>query len=415
LRQMDLDLDARAKGFLAFGYLLCLVAALACGLFAGAFVYNRLGPAGEYVRSAVLQRVGGGPPPFGGKDRAYILIMGIDERRNDPGRADTVMVACVDVPDSGIRVLSIPRDTRVRIAGTSRYDKVNAAMHYGGVEAARETVSSFLGVPIDYYALTNLEGFRTVVDLVGGVDLDVEKRMRYRDRRGGLTIDLDPGLQHLDGDKAMQYVRFRHDAQGDISRVRRQQKFLRAVSRRMFEMSNWPRLPSIVTEMLKAVQTDLSPDDVVWMARLAKNLCDEKIRCATVPGYGDMIGGASQWIPDTEKLGILTEQLFEHGVVPRLDAVTVEILNASGTRGAATKASKLLRSRGFRITSCRDAGTQNTNTTRVLDHRGWTEVASQVCSLLGCGHQERALDETESADLTVYVGADFSTSDQDGR
>jgi LCP family protein required for cell wall assembly len=411
---MDLDADVRRKAPLAFGYLVCLLGALASGLFAGAFLYERLGPAGQYLISGFKQRFDMGQAPFGGKESVYILALGIDERKDDPGRTDTVMVAQVNVPRSTISVLSIPRDTRVRIAGTSKYDKINAAMHYGGVEAAKGTVSSLLGIPIDYYAVTNLDGFKKVVDLVGGVDIDVEKRMHYRDRRGGLTIDLEPGLQHLDGEKAMEYVRFRHDAQGDIMRVRRQQKFLRAVARRMFEISNWSRLGETVNQMLRAVQTDLRPDDAVWLARLAKNLSDAKITCATVPGYGDTINRASYWIVDPDKVGTVVEQLFGEGIAPRLDAVKIDVLNAGGTRGAARQAAQVLRSRGFQVHSIRDARDQGDGKTRIIDHRGWPDVADQVAALLGCGEKESAPDETAESDITVYLGADYGGSSARG-
>ena len=135
------------------------------------------------------------------KDKSIVLIMGVDIRKDDVGRSDTLMIATIDPRLDQATLLSIPRDTRVKIRGRG-YDKINAAFAYGGVELAESTVENFLGIDIDHYVLINTRSFVKIIDAIGGVDIDVEKRMFYEDPwddDGGLVIDLYPGEQHMDG------------------------------------------------------------------------------------------------------------------------------------------------------------------------------------------------------------------------
>ena len=116
------------------------------------------------------------------------------------------------------------------ISKKNDYDKINHAYAYGGHELTQKVVESFLNVPINYYVLIDIQAFEKIIDAVGGVDIDVEKRMYYEDPwddNGGLVIDLQPGLQHLNGKTAIQYVRYR-DGEGDIGRINLSKKFMKA-------------------------------------------------------------------------------------------------------------------------------------------------------------------------------------------
>ena len=161
------------------------------------------------------------------KDKATVMIMGVDKRNDDVGRSDTLMVATLDPDKNQAALLSIPRDTRVKIKGHG-YDKINAAYAYGDRKLSQQTVESLLGIKIDHYIVIDVHGFTKIIDALGGIDIDVEKRMYYEDPwddDGGLYIDLQPGMQHMDGKTAVTYVRYR-DEEGDIGRIRRQQKIL---------------------------------------------------------------------------------------------------------------------------------------------------------------------------------------------
>ena len=150
-----------------------------------------------------------------------IVVMGCDIRKDDAGRSDTLFVVMMDKSDKKAALLSVPRDTRVKIKGHG-WDKINSAFAYGGHKLTQETVQNFLGIKLHNYVVVDFQGFKGLVDAVGGVDINVEKRMYYYDPYANFEIDLRPGNQHMDGKTAMQYVRYR-DEEGDIGRIRRQQ------------------------------------------------------------------------------------------------------------------------------------------------------------------------------------------------
>ena len=236
-------------------------------------------------------------------DKATIMIMGVDEREGDVGRSDTLMVATIDPVRNETSLLSIPRDTRVAIPRNG-YDKINAAYAYGGEKLTQRTVEDFLGVRIDHYVIINTHAFQKIVDAIGGIDIDVEKRMDYEDPwddDGGLIIDLRPGLQHMDGKTAVTYVRYR-DEEGDIGRVKRQQKFMRACVDAVTTPAILPRLPAIISSVIDSVKTDLSVRQMLEFIGTLKESQAKGLRTEMVPGRPLYIDEVSYWIPDMAQL-----------------------------------------------------------------------------------------------------------------
>ena len=237
------------------------------------------------------------------KDKATIMIMGVDERTDDVGRSDTLMVATIDPHKNEAALLSIPRDTRVAIPKNG-YDKINAAYAYGGEKLTQRTVEDFLGIRIDHYVIINTHAFQKIIDAIGGSDIDVEKRMYYEDPwddDGGLVIDLRPGRQHMDGKTAVTYVRYR-DEEGDIGRVKRQQKFMRACVDAVTTPAILPRLPGIISSVIDSVKTDLSVRQMLEFIGTLKQAQANGLRTDMVPGRPLYIEGISYWIPDMEQL-----------------------------------------------------------------------------------------------------------------
>ena len=237
------------------------------------------------------------------KDKATIMIMGVDEREGDVGRSDTLMVATIDPVRNEASLLSIPRDTRVAIPRNG-YDKINAAYAYGGEKLTQRTVEDFLGVRIDHYVIINTHAFQKIVDAIGGIDIDVEKRMYYEDPwddDGGLIIDLRPGRQHMDGKTAVTYVRYR-DEEGDIGRVKRQQKFMRACVDAVTTPAILTRLPGIISSVIDSVKTDLSVRQMLEFIGTLKESQAKGLRTEMVPGRPLYIDGVSYWIPDMAQL-----------------------------------------------------------------------------------------------------------------
>ncbi len=234
------------------------------------------------------------------KDKAMILIMGVDTREDDVGRSDTMMVAAVDPKKKQASLLSVPRDTRVHIEGYG-YEKINAAFMLGGRKLAQSTVEDFLGTPIDHYVMINNRAFKKVIDAIGGIDIDVEMRMDYEDPwddDGGLVIDLYPGYQHLNGKQAIGYVRYR-DEEGDIGRIARQQKFVKAVMEKVTSPGIITDLPEIASVVYENIETDMSLRQLLELAGAFKEAKSQGLKAEMIPGepYDNPEDGLNYWVP----------------------------------------------------------------------------------------------------------------------
>ena len=236
------------------------------------------------------------------KDKATVMIMGVDERADDVGRSDTLMIATLDPDKNQAALLSVPRDTCVKIKGHG-FDKINAAYAYGGRKLTQETIESLLNTHIDHYIKINVHGFTKIIDALGGIDIDVEKRMYYEDPwddDGGLYIDLQPGMQPMDGKTAITYVRYR-DEEGDIGRIKRQQNFMKAVMDKLVSPTIIPKLPAIVSAVSDSVETDMSVSEILSFLGTLQDAKDNGLKSEMLPGKPVYIEGISYWVPDISK------------------------------------------------------------------------------------------------------------------
>lgn len=237
-----------------------------------------------------------------------IMLLGVDEREEDVGRSDTLMF--LNLSDDKVSLLSIPRDTRVYIERHG-YQKINAAYAHGGENLTRSTLEDFLGVDVDRYVKINTQEFVKLIDVIGGIDIIVEKPMHYEDPwddNGGLYIHLDEGLQHLDGEEAIQFVRFR-DSEGDAGRVRRQQAFMKACAERLSDPTVILKLPEIFSVAVNAIETDLTSSEMLAIAGTLKSAEDSRhVKTGTVPGYWQYIDGVSYLVPNPLRLGEVMKQ-----------------------------------------------------------------------------------------------------------
>ena len=230
-----------------------------------------------------------------------IVVMGCDTRKDDAGRSDTLFVVMLDKSKKNAALLSVPRDTRVKIKGHG-WDKINAAFAYGGHKLTQETVQEFLGIKLHNYVVVDFQGFKDLVDVIGGVDINVEKRMYYYDPYDGFEIDLRPGIQHMDGKTAMQYVRYR-DEDGDIGRIRRQQKFIMALYKQIASKNIITKIPGVSKQIMSMVKTNLSLKEMAELGKVMHDMLEKDgLKMAMVPGSPEYIDGVSYWIPDIAKM-----------------------------------------------------------------------------------------------------------------
>ena len=256
------------------------------------------------------------------RERVNILVVGVDSRgAADPGRSDSIMLVGLDPVSRTIRVMSIPRDSRVDIPGHG-YDKINATTNSdyfpdGGIELLKKTVEATIpGIKVNYYAKANFAGFEQVIDALGGVTINVEKAMYYK--AVDTFINLKPGVQHMNGKTALEYARFRHDAVGDfgfsngeeLGRVVRQKALLKAIVAQTTSLRNVWKLPPVIRAVEHAVVTDLLPNDMLRIALVFKNTTDKDVITTPFPGVPGMIGGISYVIPNLDILQSKIAPLF---------------------------------------------------------------------------------------------------------
>lgn len=257
--------------------------------------------------------------------RINVLLLGIDDGDSEdfgtdaPKRTDAMLVVSFDPDNNEVSLLSIPRDTRVTIPGRREPDKINAAYAYGGIKLAQQTVANLMQIPIHYYIIANWQGFIQIIDILGGVDMYVEHNMDYEDPYANLEIHLKQGFQHLNGRKAGEYVRFRHDELGDIGRVQRQQKFFKALSSEFFSVGNVVKLPSIIDALGKNTETDMDTFTMLRAANSFKLFGGERVQSEMVYGDFKTIDGVSYWVTSPENLTKSLDELkIPHGKITKI-------------------------------------------------------------------------------------------------
>ena len=235
------------------------------------------------------------PEPTPG-EKINLLVMGVDARPGEAlSRSDTIIFISVDTTraEPAVLILSIPRDSRVSIPGYG-LDKVNHAHSFGGIPLLLETVSGLLGQTIHYYVELNFEGFSRAMDILGGLDLNIEERMYYPEE----GIDLEPGLQHLNGEQCLAFVRYRYYPEGDIARVSKQQQFLSALIDQHFTLANVFKLPLIFNEITPFVSTNLPIDKALSLGNALSNMNMNRVQMKMVPGEATLLDEISYWIVD---------------------------------------------------------------------------------------------------------------------
>ena len=214
-----------------------------------------------------------------------ILVSGVDD---DNGGSDTNILMAVDTVNGYVYGASIPRDSKAIIGGKAH--KINYAYNKGGTELLASTVSEQLGIPVDYTVCVNLQGFTALVDAIGGVDFEVPINMDYDDPIQGLSIHFKQGMQHLSGADVLRVVRFRHNNDGsgygseDLGRMQTQQKFLKAVAKKMFSAGNiLTKVDDYAKIFSQYVDTDLTVGNLAWLGTEVLKMGVDKIDFSTLP------------------------------------------------------------------------------------------------------------------------------------
>ncbi len=343
--------------------------------------------------------------------------MGADERPryNDRGRSDTMILVFLNPRTKQAAMLSIPRDLRVHIPGHGT-DKINHSFMYGGVELVQETAEDLLDSDVDYYAKVNFGGFVEIVDMLGGLDVDVPdvegrgRGMNYDDNADGLHIHLRPGLQHLDGEQAIGFVRYRK-GDSDFKRSERQHQFVKAVAEQKLKITNVAQLIKIAPKVLAAIETDMNWREAVDLGCGLREVRPDCLLSASLQPYlRDRNYGGIYYaeVSDSNIAKVLAEINLHLRSLPG-QMNLVEVLNGSGTTGVAAAAGAALSGANFEIIDTGNADRFDHDHTQIHYPADGLSAARRVQSVLGVGELvEVDGDSSFSPDrITIVVGSDL--------
>ncbi len=376
------------------------------GLGAGVAVY-RVGHPPRFPSSGDLAQPGSETTfgwPLTLAKRVNVLLIGIDVSLDDKrrvlpfARSDTLILVSFDPEHNQLNVLSIPRDTRAQIPGKGE-TKINAAYAYGGPKLTIATVRSFLGVPINYYVKLGAESFARIIDALGGIEINVEKDMKYEDWWGGLDINLKKGPQVLDGLQASNYIRFRHDETADIGRVARQQKMLLALVQKAKTPATLVHAPQLLRAFSENTQTNLSMSELVTLGMFGLHIKSTDIHTATLPGSNS----EDYWEPAPAKIRPLVAEMFYGIDKTALESTSIEVLNGSGVPGLARKTAERLQQLGFHVVRIDSVATTSGITT-IIDRSGHPQIARSLADVLGRSRIQRG--SGRGADITIVLARD---------
>jgi LCP family protein required for cell wall assembly len=274
--------------------------------------------------------------------RLNILVVG---EQDDEETTDTIVLAHLDLDRRTGTLMSIPRDTWVDVPPHGHM-KLNSAYAFGGSAATARVVAALTGVPIDATIAIDPQSAKQIVDALGGINLDVERDMDYDDNYGNLHIHLKHGEQFLTGGRVLEYMRFRHDAESDFGRMRRQQHVMREIIRELGEPQNWPKVPRLVALAHADVKTSLNDAQLEALVELYRGVPPDNVRTLTLPGRADFVGDASVVIVDERWAHIIGTLLFAKSDPPQ-DVVLVS--NATGSPALTAMVVGALRGGGWNV------------------------------------------------------------------
>lgn len=260
----------------------------------------------EPVKPVNKDLKGGLPVSMDEREPYTILVMGVDQRENDVGRSDTMIVLSVNPSKESILMFNIPRDTRTEIIGHGTTDKINHAYAFGGVNMAIQTVENFLNVPINYYIKVNMEGFSQIIDLLGGVEVENQFSFQYD------GYDFKEGHLELNGAEALAFSRMRYDdPRGDFGRNSRQREVLTKTLKNALQVSNIVRIQSMLDEVGNNVKTDIT------FGEMKKFITDyrsdlNRIDTLELVGQGEIINGIYYYMVDSAEKDRVHNEIEDH-------------------------------------------------------------------------------------------------------
>ena len=392
--------------------ILAFLVLLLVGAISGYFVYSSSSVRDvlyslPFMPGSDLQRVFGKP-------QLRILVMGLDENWTDKdimyttgARTDTMIAVSIDLAGKQIGLLSIPRDLWVEIPKYG-FGKINWAYGSGGPQRSEATVQRDLGTPpFDYYVVLKIDATKNIVDAIGGLDVNVEKNMDYEDSWGHLRIHLKKGLSHLDGEQVVDYIRFRHDPEGDFGRMRRQRQVLQNLVKQLRQPATLLHAASLLEIVRQNVRTDMPYDRMFFLAMGLRDVTPQMVHAAQIPADIGWTDGESVLFSNQAQTQSLVRKYLVAGFGRTFDPSTVHVKvhNGSGQPGAASAIADYLRQRGFTIVETGNAKSFHHPRTTVTGPD--PKIAGEVAKQLPIRNVQIAVGDVTGGDIEILIGQDY--------
>lgn len=333
------------------------------------------------------------------------------------GLTDSNLLVRFSPENHKLAVLSIPRDTRTFVEGVG-LTKINEANYYGGPALSAKTISDLLGgIGIDRYIRVNVQAVEKLVDALGGVTVYVPKDMKYQDDSQHLYINLKAGKQKLNGNQALQFMRFRYDDLGDIGRIQRQQILMRALMEQTLSPATVVRLPKILSVIQEYIDTNLTIEELVALVGFASQTQRANVQMLMVPGEFSEAKDfqASYWLPSYEGIDALVTQHFDmnqdsagfQAIEP--SRIRVAIQDSTEQDSAVDALITNLREAGYRNVDIAKPWTEPLQVTRIVAQSGDMESAKSLRDSLGFGEVRVESTGSLRSDITIQLGQDWLT------
>lgn len=350
-------------------------------------------------------------------DPVNIFIVGVDigdpklKGTNVPKRTDTMMVMHYEPKEKKAHIVSVPRDTKVEINGKTQ--KINNAHAIGGMKGAIDSVQDLLGIDINYYVKLDYEGFRKVIDAIGGVDMPINYNMNYDDPKQNLSIHFQKGtVAHLDGKKAEEFFRWRKNndrtglAEGDIGRIKNQHIFIEKVIEKVKSPSIVFKLKDILDIASKYITTNMSPTEIISYGMSVTKVDSSNIKMSTIAGEGKYIGETSYFIYDEEKSADLLSEL--RGSKPMSidrSALKIKVLNTTKKNGLASNYAEYLKKRGY--SNIETGNAKRAVDSKIIFNKSFEDnVVRNIKSDFKINKVEQGSSSEGNYDITVILGED---------
>lgn len=386
------------------------------------------------------------PPPerLFGTDRLRVLVVGLDydydrldQETSKSSRSDIIMALSLDFKNHRLHELSIPRDM-VATLPDGQKAKINQAQSDGGIKESKTVVADWLGIPsFDRYVVMRIDTSKDLINAIGGVDVNVENSdalrrtgkngpLDYDDNWGHLHVHLKPGVQHLDGEHAVGYARFRHDWCSDPCRIMRQQQIVRAIVQKLEhdQLNTLTHARQLLAVVSKDIETDFTPQEELSAALAFSQVTTHDIQTAQVPYTGNVILPAygDSIVPDeaakqklvAQTFGDLSRDVVQTRSVTAPGDVHVHIENGTPVPGLAARVAANLRRQGFAVSEVGNAPTSDFATTQIQSSPASAAISEKLRKALGGSASvvPIAAGTADASEVTIFLGRDVVSSNR---